>query len=154
MKILGSRVRRRRHALNMTQEVLAEAIGASQGMIAKMERTEGYDAKTSTLTALACALRCEASYLFGGTSEGVDEHPPAETDGIDAQATRRESPTTFGGFPNWEPALKKAKVLAPHIPHETWESVRTARPFWIGMDPPSPQVLAEVAQLIFKHKPA
>lgn len=64
----GQEIRRRRQALNLTLEQLAEASGLTPNYIGTIENGKR-DPSLSTVMALAKGLRTEAAELFGGIQD-------------------------------------------------------------------------------------
>jgi transcriptional regulator with XRE-family HTH domain len=65
---LGGEVRRRRRALDLTLEQLAERSGLSPHYLSTVE-TDKRDASVSTVIALAKALACAPGELLGGVRD-------------------------------------------------------------------------------------
>jgi transcriptional regulator with XRE-family HTH domain len=83
MATLGTRVKRRRLALDLTQWQLADAAGVPQSMIAALESGARQDVRGRALKGLARALGVSIDYLMDtwGDAPTADE----------AGAVRRES---------------------------------------------------------------
>lgn len=60
-----NRIRERREKLRMTQAELAEKSGISRQTISALESGDKVDVKVSTIKALADALKCKPTFLFG-----------------------------------------------------------------------------------------
>jgi transcriptional regulator with XRE-family HTH domain len=69
MESIGSRVRRRRERLGLTQEEVATQLGASRQWLSQLEL--GADTTTKRAAKLAQALECRLVWLLTGTGPEV-----------------------------------------------------------------------------------
>ena len=60
-----NRIRERREKLNMTQSELADKAKVTRQTISALESGDKVDVKVSTIKALADALKCKPTFLFG-----------------------------------------------------------------------------------------
>lgn len=67
-RLVGDRVRERRHALGLSQEALAHRAVLNRTYIATLERGER-NPSLETICALALALEADVSDLVGGTQD-------------------------------------------------------------------------------------
>lgn len=67
-RMIGTRIKERRHALDMTQEDLAYATKMTQSQISRYERGEN-DPTGESISILAEALGTSSDYLLGGTDD-------------------------------------------------------------------------------------
>lgn len=70
---ISERIKRRRQALGMKAEDLAEKIGVARSTIFRYEKGEIEGASLETLVQIADALRCTPTYLMGLEEAGVSE---------------------------------------------------------------------------------
>lgn len=68
MTIVGSRIKERRIALNLSQEALADAVGTSQKQISRYESGTN-DPTGNVIVAFAKALETSSDYLLGITDD-------------------------------------------------------------------------------------
>lgn len=140
----------------MSARELSLKAGLSHGAVSWMLRNPKNGVRESTIKAIASATGASAAWLLTGegapfaSTDAVDE--PSGDDAVDAHRPRSESPSTFGGFPNYAKIEKTARALAPEVPDWAWEATARTHPLWIGKDPPGAQVIADVARLIMKHR--
>ncbi len=146
MKIQGTRIRKRRQELGLTQAELAEATEISQGSIARLEQSKEHDARTSTLHALAKALSTTVEYLCGEVDVTELTVPPIESH-ISAGGT----PETLGSFPGYLQAEKQARAELKEVPDWVWIVVRQGDPLTVGNAVPSVAMLVELAKFIARH---
>jgi transcriptional regulator with XRE-family HTH domain len=145
MKIQGSRIRLRRQELGLTQHQLAEATDVSQGSIARLEQSKEHDARTSTLHALAVALKTTPEYLCG-MDEPDGGHAP-----IERHVSAAGIPETIGSFPGYREAEKQARLEARDVPEWVWVVVRAGNPLSVGNAAPSVAMLTALARFIMSH---
>lgn len=69
--VIGSEVRRRREALLLTQEQLAEKVGIHQNTLVSIEAKPSYKASFNTIKALAKSLGCEPRDILPESEEVV-----------------------------------------------------------------------------------
>ena len=65
MNEMEKRIRKRRVAVGLTQEALADKLGLQKSAIAKYENGRVENIKRSTLARMAEALRCSPAWLMG-----------------------------------------------------------------------------------------
>jgi transcriptional regulator with XRE-family HTH domain len=85
---IGDNIARRRRALGITQETLAEAAGVSVETIRKLEQNERTAARMSTLNRIARPLRVPTSALLGNAAQSAARREP-DHDELALLAVRR-----------------------------------------------------------------
>src|SRR5262245_27449399 len=69
LKIFGQRIRERRHALDLSQQALADLMHAPQGWLSELENARQTHVQADTVFRLCRALEISADYLLGLTND-------------------------------------------------------------------------------------
>lgn len=80
--MVGERVHARRKRLGLTQARLSALTGTTQGNIARIETGNAKEVESSTLIALAKALRVTTDWLLGLTDDEAEEQPGPGAGGV------------------------------------------------------------------------
>ena len=109
MDIIGLNIKRRRKALRLNQEELAEATGLTIQAITRIE-TGKRQARKSNLEAIAKALGCEAADLYKDESKR-DETQIDMAAVISKQATQIEALKSHPLLSAWENAKPQTRLV-------------------------------------------
>lgn len=117
-------------------------------ILTKSRADPDYSVERKTIEAIALAAGVSPGWLLTGEGEA----PSSAFDGVDVAPREPEAPSTFGGYKNYERVEASARLLAPEVPDWAWDATRNAHPMWVGKDPPTAAVIADVARVIMKHR--
>lgn len=127
------------------QKALARAMNlpspAHVGMIA---RGEIEDPRGSFLAALVKATGVNPRWLLLGEGEPLGPEPTAPPVDLSDKPLWRN-------LPNWRELLASAKTLSPGMPPWVWDRIADSAPMLSS--PPTPAMLASLAELYLKHEP-
>ena len=107
--MIGKRIRHRRKALHLTLDAVAEQVGLSPSAVSLIE-TGKWEAKVSTVIALAAALRCDVSDL-------LSEVAPSRRADLELRLERAEQSSAFASL--GAPPVR----TGPRLPLDALESL-------------------------------
>lgn len=114
-------------------------------ILSRLRKNPEKDVERQTLIALANATNVNLLWLSTGEGEVSQE---AEASPVTPDIYL--SDPKLGNLPDWPRLLKDAKILAPELPSDIWDTVRDSRP--LATVPVTAAMLADLARLVFKYR--
>lgn len=96
-----------------------------------------------TVDALAATLGVSSAWLLHGLGD-ADQAPAPSAPEVSGAVTR------FDTLPNWTGLLRAARAQKPAMPEWVWRRIGAAAPMLTAT--PSPAMVADLAELVFRHE--
>lgn len=96
-----------------------------------------------TVDALAATLGVSPAWMLHGIGDADAAPPPPQEETAGA-------PTRFDALPNWTGLSRAARAQKPNLPEWVWQRVARAAPMLTAT--PSPAMVADLAEFVFRHE--